>query len=203
MLKLQACAPRFKPLGTDAEGRTYYVSTSYEGKTIPSKEERSTMKKWSWFLAVWGRAGKPSTSGLNKYKQRDDDMSSLSDEEDGDGWWGFTSPSEIRKLATWIAAKEGLDMRKAHGEEGKDINQTARMNPEDGMNIGGAEHDPRKMDLLGVSRRPTKNELKTLVKNLNEYADFLAWRCGESVDATDDEAEKGAPLKKIGKGKTP
>ena len=125
------------------------------------------------------------------------------DEEDGDGWWGFTSPSEIRKLATWIAAKEGLDMRKAHGEEGKDINQTARMNPEDGMNIGGAKHDPRKMDLLGVSRRPTKNELKTLVKNLNEYADFLAWRCGESVDATDDEAEKSAPLKKIGKGKTP
>ena len=56
-LDIQGFAPRFTPFGTDAEGRVYYASSAFKGKkrNVPSLDERRSMRKWSWFLAVWGK----------------------------------------------------------------------------------------------------------------------------------------------------
>lgn len=195
------------------------------------------MRKWGWFLAVWGRVEKPLKKGKetkNSRKDIDDDMSS--DEENAEGWWGFSDPMEIKNLAKWIAAKEELDVKKSSDGFSMDpkrepsnssTRRSASTSTQAGLSISdrttakkrgspqeadsddemdidglGDRYAQAQLDLLGVCRKPNKSELKVLVRNLNEYGDFLAWRCGESLALTDpgeDEAEKG---KKTRQGKT-
>lgn len=192
------------------------------------------MRKWGWFLAVWGRVEKPLKKGKETKNSRKDDMSS--DKENAEGWWGFSDPLEIKNLAKWIAAKEELDVKKTSDGFSKDpkrepSNSSTRRSAststqaglsisdrttakkrgspqeadsDDEMDIDGSgdRYAQAQLDLLGVCRKPNKSELKVLVRNLNEYGDFLAWRCGESLALTDpgeDEAEKG---KKTRQGKT-
>lgn len=201
---------------------------------MPTKEERGAMRKWGWFLAVWGRVEKPLKKGKETKNSRKDDMSS--DKENAEGWWGFSDPLEIKNLAKWIAAKEELDVKKTSDGFSKDpkrepSNSSTRRSAststqaglsisdrttakkrgspqeadsDDEMDIDGSgdRYAQAQLDLVGVCRKPNKSELKVLVRNLNEYGDFLAWRCGESLALTDpgeDEAEKG---KKTRQGKT-
>lgn len=198
------------------------------------------MRKWGWFLAVWGRVEKPLKKGKetkNSRKDIDDDMSS--DKENAEGWWGFSDPLEIKNLAKWIAAKEELDVKKTSDGFSKDpkrepsnssTRRSASTSTQAGLSISdrttakkrgspqeagsddemvidgsGDRYAQAQLDLLGVCRKPNKSELKVLVRNLNEYGDFLAWRCGESLALTDpgeDEAEKGIHGKKTRQGKT-
>lgn len=197
------------------------------------------MRKWGWFLAVWGRVEKPLKKGKetkNSRKDIDDDMSS--DKEDAEGWWGFSDPMEIKNLAKWIAAKEELDVKKSSDGFSMDpkrepsnssTHRSASTSTQGGLSISdrttakkrgspqeadsddemdvdgsGDRYAQAQLDLLGAGRKPNKSELKALVRNLNDYGDFLAWRCGESLALTDlgeDEAEKGIHGKKTRQGK--
>jgi hypothetical protein len=117
---LQACAPRFAPLGTDHEGRIYFALTpsvaereaaaallagdtikggKAQGRAIVSTDERSTLRRWGWFIAVWGM--KP-VDGLIPEDEDEEDI------DDDERWWGIWQPDEIRKLADWIAIKNGI-----------------------------------------------------------------------------------------------
>ncbi|KAL0068742.1 hypothetical protein AAF712_004071 [Marasmius tenuissimus] len=157
---LSGTVPRFGPLGTDNDGRVYWAlspgvrdrefaqslitaaSATNKSKKVrkpirrpKSAEERATFKSWSWFLAVQGK--KPS--GV--------------DVEGGDepGWWVFWETEEIRKLASWISIRNGLDA-KAEDSDNPGANATAG---------SGA----------------TNTHLKNLVRNLQDYSTILEWRC--------------------------
>ncbi|KAI9510943.1 hypothetical protein F5148DRAFT_975965 [Russula earlei] len=127
---LHVYAPRFAPLGTDHEGRIYFALTpsvaereaagallagdiikggKAQGRAIVSTDERSTMRRWGWFVAVWGK--KPADGLLPE----DDD-----DDDDVERWWGIWQPDEIRRLADWIAIRNGIAEGKHHTTEGDD-----------------------------------------------------------------------------------
>lgn len=112
-------------------------------------------RKWRWFLAVW-------TAG-NAASERE-----YAKKEQGRRWFGFADPVEIRKLTKWIRAAGGLD------EKDADVAMApAQTQAGDRMQVDGDEDR---------GRRPTRGELKTLVKKLNEYADLLAWRVAGGAD---------------------
>ena len=119
---LHAYAPRFAPLGTDHEGRIYFALTpsvaereaalallagdttkggKAQGRAIVSADERSAMRRWGWFVAVWGK--KP-VGGLVPEDDNDDNDG----DDDVERWWGFWQPDEVRRLADWIAMKNGI-----------------------------------------------------------------------------------------------
>ncbi|THH31331.1 hypothetical protein EUX98_g2844 [Antrodiella citrinella] len=130
-LALSAYAPRFSPLGRDADGRAYYAMTPSASeceaaeKLVTGKgsgkvklrghrggfgeDERREMKRWGWFLCVHGE--KPVDAGKAKTKNEEDESveSDLTDDE-ADVWWGFWDPAEIRKLAGWLNVKHRLDV---------------------------------------------------------------------------------------------
>ncbi|KAI0949235.1 hypothetical protein AcW1_008909 [Taiwanofungus camphoratus] len=121
------CIPRFTPLGQDHEGRVYYAMTPGPGEREAalrliagkggkvkisrrrggfSKDDRKSMRWWSWFIAVWGRM----PEGALQAKDDDDSEEDEEDEnEDADAWWGFWDPEEIRRVAEWIAMKCELE----------------------------------------------------------------------------------------------
>jgi len=119
---LHACTPRFAPLGTDHEGRIYFALTSSvaereaaaallagdttkggkaQGRAIIGTDDRSTLRRWGWFIAVWGK--KP-VDGLDPEDEDEDEE----DMDDVERWWGIWQPDEIRRLADWIAIKNGI-----------------------------------------------------------------------------------------------
>ena len=197
---MQAYSPRFQPLGRDAQGRIYYISTTYKGKKEPTAEERASLKKWSWFLAVWCRI-----SGT----ESEMDVDTESDEEGEerfkrDGrWWCLSDPKEIRKLARWINATELLNdkVTTSNSYHNGTFSSAGRMTS---MSVGhdsvpspSSYGDTRDQSPLteieddddeladadsqfcasALDTPVTKSELTSLVKRLKEYADFLAWRC--------------------------
>ena len=136
---LHACAPRFAPLGTDHEGRIYFALTpsvaereaaaallagdstkggKAQGRAVVSTDERSTLRRWGWFIAVWGE--KP-VDGLVPEPEDDDE-----EEEDIDGaerWWGIWQPDEVRRLADWIAIKNDITEGKRPATKGNSYEQ--------------------------------------------------------------------------------
>ena len=117
----QAYALRFAPLGTDHEGRIYFALTpsvlereaavallagnmtkggKAQGRAVVSADERSALRRWGWFISVWGK--KP-VDGIVPAGEDDDE-----DIEDVKRWWGIWQPDEIRRLADWIAIKNGI-----------------------------------------------------------------------------------------------
>ncbi|KAN0106968.1 hypothetical protein V8E52_010636 [Russula decolorans] len=114
-------ALRFAPLGTDHEGRIYFALTpsvaerevaaallagnmtkggKAQGRAVVSADERSALRRWGWFVSVWGK--KP-VDGIVLAGEDDDE-----DIEDVKRWWGIWEPDEIRRLADWIAIKNGI-----------------------------------------------------------------------------------------------
>ncbi|KAH8994725.1 hypothetical protein EDB86DRAFT_3078077 [Lactarius hatsudake] len=214
---LHAHAPRFSPLGIDHEGRTYFALTpsvaerdaaaallagdtskggKAHGRAIVSADERQAMRRWGWFVAVWGQ--KP-TDGLVPTSEDEED-----EESDGDPierWWGLWQADEIRKLADWIAIKNGFvggehpTERDAEDEPGVPTGaassgsrsgvQSSRLTPlsdasdtedeaisGDGPDAGNAQ---TRVDEDGRVI-PTQNELRALVRALREYVEVLDWR---------------------------
>ncbi|OCB90427.1 hypothetical protein A7U60_g2348 [Sanghuangporus baumii] len=156
LLELQGAAPRFGPLGRDSQGRVYYASSAFRRKDkrakakVPDEEEREEMKKWGWFLAIWGRGA------ILEREER---------------WWGFYDPAEIRQLAKWLAAAEGVDGKDSAFECFGEV----KVKREDANNFasGGSGSDG---EINFGQGPPTQAQVKALVKSLNEYADLLEWR---------------------------
>lgn len=187
--------PRFQALGTDSEGRTYYalspgvaereaafeylevassdkpLKPKKKGRTL-SEEDRSEMREWPWFVAVWGTRP-PLTAEEQKAKEEEEKARALlvdSDEDEDDSsdedsslnddmadedvgvekWWGFWEPEEIVKVAEWIAIKSGLD---------EDVQISDRQ-------IVGS----------GAPLTPRLEQIKRLVIELKDYAALLQWR---------------------------
>ncbi|KAI0295842.1 hypothetical protein B0F90DRAFT_1637226, partial [Multifurca ochricompacta] len=211
---LQAHAPRFGPLGIDHEGRIYFALTpsvaereaaaalligdtikggKAHGRAIVSTNERSAMRRWGWFVAVWGK--KPA-DGVVPVGDDDDE-----DNDVVERWWGIWQPDEIRKLANWISIKNGIaggkDSTNSDREDKQDTSVPggppipAASSSEDeaetdsplssiseGDEPGGDEGDAKEQMRVDQDDHPppTQNELKTLVMALTEYAEVLEWR---------------------------
>ncbi|EJD03349.1 uncharacterized protein FOMMEDRAFT_168333 [Fomitiporia mediterranea MF3/22] len=165
MLELQTYAPRFGSLGRDSSGRVYYASSMRQDKDkrrkpkIPDEEDRTGLRKWGWFLAVWGPGG---IIGPAKHEKEE-------------RWWGFADPKEIRQLAKWLGAAEGVDGKDTFvegpgGSTVKGIEDLKKVITSSNSSVTSPE--------LGT---PTRTHVKALVKGINEYADLLEWRLGEEV----------------------
>jgi hypothetical protein len=119
-----AYALRFAPLGTDHEGRIYFALTpsvaerevaaallagdmtkggKAQGRAVVSADERSALRRWGWFISVWGKKPVDGVVPAGEDDGEDDD-----DVEDVGRWWGIWQPDEIRRLADWIANKNGI-----------------------------------------------------------------------------------------------
>ncbi|KAI9442810.1 hypothetical protein BJY52DRAFT_1216841 [Lactarius psammicola] len=121
---LHAHAPRFAPLGIDHEGRTYFALTpsvaereaaaallagdtskggKAHGRAVVSADERRSMRRWGWFVAVWGQKPADGLVPASEEENDDDDDATVVER-----WWGLWQADEIRKLADWIAIKNGF-----------------------------------------------------------------------------------------------
>jgi hypothetical protein len=119
-----AYALRFAPLGTDHEGRIYFALTpsaaerevaaallagdmtkggKAQGRAIVSANERNALRRWGWFISVWGKKPVDGIVPAGEDDDEDDD-----DLEDVERWWGIWQPNEIRRLADWIAIKNDI-----------------------------------------------------------------------------------------------
>ena len=149
---------------------SYLASSSRENKaasskakrsrTVPSEEDRKAMKKWSWFLAVWGPA--PPVSERTRLEGSDD-------EDDADEkWWGFWDPKEITKLANWIRSKSNLD-------DALESSTSSRQKP---STLGNTQDDLSEVEdvEMAINAMPTRNEIGSLVKELEQYAALLKYR---------------------------
>jgi hypothetical protein len=97
-----------------------------------SAAERSGLRRWGWFIAVWGK--KPS-DGL--VPADDDDL-------DVERWWGIWQPDEVRKLADWIAIKNGMT-------EGKRLNTNTKSRDRDEQATSGPNDRERSAASTGTS----------------------------------------------------
>ena len=185
--------PRFSSMGTDNDGRTYWALTpgiherdeaftlisraakaglstkkpKGKKKTMNDEEERSSLKNWSCFIAVWGK--KPPADVLptnstfdkscNTNSEEEEDFDS-DDDEETDKWWAFWQSSEIMNIADWIAIKTGLQTLQADSEDVSSLKESS----EDGD------------DATSTSEQPNKAAIKELVRNLKEYALLMQWR---------------------------
>jgi hypothetical protein len=224
-------APRFRQAGVDLDGRVYYVLSPINSKRRIREEDRTSFKKWSCLVCVWGKRG----TVVKEPPKEESDSDSDSDEEETpereQQWWGFHDVKEIRKLAKWLqwrgdlrdategpvgyvrrrktepgdgegeAADEGEGTRGEDSEADlgvsasglrsltasrapsplSDIEETGEGETQGASaSTSAAELEPevvvkdiKDVDLGG----PTSSmEMKSLVKKLNEFADWLEWR---------------------------
>ncbi|KAH7921406.1 hypothetical protein BV22DRAFT_1122186 [Leucogyrophana mollusca] len=171
-----AYIPRVCPLGRDTDGRVYWAlspginereaaaemlsmgpnggssrSRRNRKRLVAPPDERSALKKWSWFIAVWGMRPPVEDRAVVRGGDSDDE------EEEEEQWWGFWDPEEITKLAAWVSAKSGIDV------------ETSTPGSRASTPV-----DPDSED--EADARPTKEQTKALVKDLGQYAALLRWR---------------------------
>ncbi|KAF4620528.1 hypothetical protein D9613_000295 [Agrocybe pediades] len=191
--------PRFQALGTDDDGRTYYalspgvaerdaafeylecassekpMKPKKKGRTV-SEEDRSEMREWTWFVAVWGKrppltpaeqkakeeekAHRMSVDGDEDRSEDEDSDDSEDDDADVEKWWGFWDPEEISKLAEWISIKSGID-------------EEVQVSDKQSGSISSKTNGHH------VPLSPRQEQLKRLVVELNDYATLLQWRVRE------------------------
>jgi hypothetical protein len=151
------------------------------------EEERSSLKEWSWFVAVWGKKPPPELGTL-PFKpippaDPDDDDDS-DDDETVDKWWAIWQPAEIRKLVTWITLKYRLN-------EGIISSSSSTATTPS----SGSASPPARWEEPGteMSPHPSKLELLALVANLEDYAMGLEFRVrdGDTASADLSELDKG------------
>ncbi|KAJ7084339.1 hypothetical protein B0H15DRAFT_783868 [Mycena belliarum] len=190
--------PRFSTLGTDKEGRIYYglspsssesdsareflTSMAVEAedadrgskskrKRRPKREDKCSLKEWSWFVAVWGRKPPPEL-GMLPFKPLHaadpvEDGDDSEDDEIVNKWWAIGSGAEIRKLVTWITLKYRLD------DGTISASSSTATSPSSGNASPPAGWDERGTEM---SPHPSKLELLALVANLEDYAMGLEFR---------------------------
>jgi hypothetical protein len=160
-------------------------------RAVLGDEERKGMKKWSWFIGVWGKGPVLNGEGetkTTKEKMDESDMESELDDVDQDSWWGFWQPAEIKKLADWIEIRGGLEDDVQSSKEAAQAKVVADERGVDAFSRASSplsamsDTDDTEMDLYAESS--SKMELKALVKGLREYASLLEWRIRMDVDDT-------------------
>ncbi|KAF8513152.1 hypothetical protein BU17DRAFT_53535 [Hysterangium stoloniferum] len=173
--EMDLCTSRFMPVGFDMDGRTYYIlsaSGPQRGKKdrLLSEGERTEMKKWGWFIAVFGQPGS-IVEGVN--------------EDDNNGheerWWGFATVKEMRQLSKWLAySAESTPPNGAVPSTstsstllGNSLSKPPLIsNGEDSnaMVVDGSHQMSMDMHHSSV------DGLKALAKAVLEFADFVDWR---------------------------
>ncbi|EJD52504.1 hypothetical protein AURDEDRAFT_111174 [Auricularia subglabra TFB-10046 SS5] len=165
-----AYTQRFRPLGRDYEGRTYYLLSSQRAKKAPTHDERENFKHWSWFVACYGTA-----------KGKDWD-------EEEERWWGLNSATEIRALSKWLMAlAANEEYRKAIGQRDPIVpSSPLSALSADGDDSDDEDEDRMEEDDSGAAARqqmleyygpkPTMAEVKSMCKRVDEFAGFLEWK---------------------------
>ena len=196
------CIPRFTSLGQDAEGRVYYilspgaaerdsaqqllvgkdVKVKYGRKRGPvTEEDRKELKRWSWFVLIWGR--KPRGALVARDEDEDDE-----EDEEEECWWAFWNPTEIQKLAEWHIRKHGLDgtepltlapklavSKASSSRKRSSLVNSRALSPLSDLSSDEDEEDSMEEDGL-AERAPTHSELLTLVQGLKDFGELLQWR---------------------------
>lgn len=174
-------APRFMPLGYDDQQREYFAlspsvaeceaASEYldvaasarpmkckkKGRVLPL-EERSELRDWSWFIAVYGSKPPGALDGRTLSASADDDSKEHDDDATNDAprWWGFWDPKEIQKLAEWVTIKSGFE-----------VDNESSSNP---VQSGST------MTTHKATLSPRDSQLKKLIAGLKEYSGLLEWR---------------------------
>lgn len=207
---LYANIPRISPMGRDIEGRIYWALTpgmneredaldllqscsqgrihksrSRRKPLVPSEEDRSALRKWSWFVAVWGKRPPIAERTLVEDDDDSDEEDEDEDEDDADAeeqWWGFWEPEEIMKLASWVHFKAGLeDISEQMFNQSVSAPSGSRARSLDSdVDTEGLTDDESSDEELddntAMSVIPAKGEVVTLVKELEQYASLLGGR---------------------------
>jgi len=114
----------------------------------------------------------------------DPDSSEDEDEDDGEErWWGFWDPEEIKKLASWIQAKAGLEdvLDKASVKGARVGSKSRTPSPDSDVDLDDltdsevSDDGMRDVDMK-ISATPTKDEVRSLVRELEQYATLLQCR---------------------------
>lgn len=181
-----------------SQGRTH-KSRSRRKPLVPSEEDRSALGKWSWFVAVWGK--RPPIAERTLVEDEDDsDEGEYDDDEDDaeEQWWGFWEPEEIMKLASWVHFKAGLEdiseqmldqsVSAPSGSRAQLLDSDVDM--EDPTDDESSD-DELEDDNMAMSMIPTKGEVVTLVKELEQYASLLRGRIKK-----DEVTEDARPIKR-------
>ena len=158
-------------------------------RAIISSYERSAMRRWGWFIAIWGR--KPADGILPPSNDDTDDDDEDDEDMDNERWWGLWQSDEIRKLADWIAIKNELTALDTPAESGSGRSGAQSSNYLTPLSDATDSED----EAVGQDGRvvPTQNGLKTLVGNLREYAEVLDWRAWRMEEEPGvDDKENGA-----------
>ncbi|TFY76839.1 hypothetical protein EWM64_g7172 [Hericium alpestre] len=149
------------------------------GRAVVSDAERKALKKWSWFVAVYGRRPEPepeTKQDKGKGKQKAATEGEHEEEEDPKAlrWWGFWQPEEVRKIAEWIARKNGI-IDKAKHEKSKPDN--------------GAE---QRSTSLGSTKQGTISRAVSSSVANDTDVDMLDGTASSSplTDVSDDESEE-------------
>ncbi|KZV86570.1 hypothetical protein EXIGLDRAFT_840628 [Exidia glandulosa HHB12029] len=155
-------ARRFRALGRDYAGRTYYLLSAQKVKKLPSEGERESFARWAWFVAVHGTAK---------------DCEWDAEEEAAEGWWAFGTPKDVRALSKWLVA---LALNDAVPKERDDV---VLDSPLSMLSDEEEEIDtPTQQMERYYGPKPTLAEVKTMCKHLDEFADYLEWRLAKDVD---------------------
>ena len=134
---------------------------------------------------VYRRLGQEASHGTGTEPKRNPDNESgdsgSGSESDDDGenvekWWGFWEPEEIKRLVGWIAGNCGLE------QEQDDSSQAVSSLELSSAKASSFAGDDNAAHVVGG---PTKDELRTLVKGLGEYAGVLEWRVKRQDDDLD------------------
>lgn len=171
-----AYAPRSGYLGRDAEGRTYWALSP----GMPEREEALAFLEACKEVEGKGKKakGRRSVPGVVNGEELEDwswfvavwgseprnagSKSKPDDEEDA--WWGIWEPAEIRKLSQWLTIKYRLD------EEDESPATKDSWWAREGQKT------------IRTNSLPSKHELESLVKGLDEYATVLQWRIEKARD---------------------
>jgi hypothetical protein len=208
--EMDRCAPRFTSLGCDTDGRTYYAlsaSGPQRGKKerLPGEGERYALKRWGWFIAVFG---KPGTT-IQRGPDDDKDVVESRNESSSDRWWGFADVEEMRKLSAWLAYRAESDIategKKSTGSstiasatsstltsrlpspsettaiprsEGRPLSQSSKLS-ESRLDEDCDHEMDIDMDHDVNMTRPTASGLKALAKAVMEFANFVDWRLNQ------------------------
>lgn len=199
LLQSAAYILRFAPLGRDVDGRVYYTLTpglaerdaalecvKGEGRggkrrrltpRVISERDRKEMGKWSWAVMVWGRMPEGAVK-LTKDEEADE-------VGNGESWWGFWEPEQVRRLADYVARTGGLTEEDEETSSTHASTNGTKARPSNASSLSGysAFEDDRTSELSDLSAdidmdmsQPGRGELRVLAQGLIEYADVLKWR---------------------------
>ena len=77
------------------------------------ESKREELWNWNWFVAVWGRRPEGAVIAPDPHHDEGEDGDTTDGEEEDEGegerWWAFWRPEDIRNLSRWIAHCHGLD----------------------------------------------------------------------------------------------